>query len=108
MAGPAQAAKKVLLEATASTIGGPMTLVIEAPADAVASFDDPLNVCVTLVNNGKTEVTIDLIRFTPAANRLWQVSEGRAYTACSPAIEQVSILCANDSGCPVTYRIDRY
>ena len=85
-----------------------MTLVIEAPAYAVASFDDPLNVCVTLVNNGKTEVTIDLIRFTPAANRLWQVSEGRAYTACSPAIEQVSILCANDSGCPVTYRIDRY
>jgi hypothetical protein len=101
----AQAAKGGSLAAGGNTIAGPGTtdLAAEAQETVFTDADAEVDICVTVVNTGKSEVTLDITGDTTPET---VVPSGSTRAICVKNVSVVNLVCTGGSSCSTQWRVD--
>ncbi len=106
-AGSAGAGKGPTLSASGQTIGGPAEVRLEgggALSQSVAWFQEPIDVCATLVSNVDTQYHLVLESGGPVYA---DAPAGQVVTTCRPDVRELKVECLHPKSCRVTWRIDQ-
>jgi hypothetical protein len=105
LSGPAVAASKASLAPGGRTVAGPGAVSL-APAAQERVFTDAAatsNVCVTLVNGGKSQLTLTITgATTPSAD----VAGGGTRALCAEDVQFVDVICSGPNSCSGQWRVD--
>jgi hypothetical protein len=105
LSAPAAAASKASLVPGGRTIAGPGTLAL-APAAEERVFTDSgvtSDVCVTVVNGGKSQLTATIIG---ATNPSVDVAAGGSKALCAEDVQFVDLVCSGTTNCSAQWRVD--
>lgn len=105
LAAPALAAKTASLTATNNTIAGPGSASLDVgSSETVFSHPTGSDVCVTVVNTGKSSVGVSITGVSSAST---SVPVGGSKGVCSDDTTAIDLSCGEEtSGCAAQWRVD--
>ena len=105
LSGPAAAASKPSLAPGGRTVAGPGTVSLD-PAAQERVFSDSAgtsDVCITLVNSGKSQLTVAI---TGATTPSTDVAAGGSRALCAEDVQFVDLSCSGTTPCNAQWRVD--
>jgi hypothetical protein len=105
LSAPAAAASKASLVPGGRTVAGPGAVSL-APAVQERVFTDSTgasNVCVTVVNGGKSQLTLTI---TGATSPSADVAGGATRALCAEDVQFVDLACTGPNSCSAQWRVD--
>jgi hypothetical protein len=105
LSAPAAAASKPSLVPGGRTVAGPGTVALD-PAAQERVFTDSAgtsDVCVTLVNSGKSQLTLAI---TGASTPSTDVGTGGSRALCAEDVQFVDLTCTGTTPCSAQWRVD--
>lgn len=105
LAAPAAAASKASLTAGGRTVAGPGTLSLGLGAEQriFAQSGGTSSVCVTVVNTGKSQLTLTI---TGATTPSTDVATGATQALCAEDVQFVDLVCSGTANCNAQWRVD--
>jgi hypothetical protein len=105
LAAPGAAASKASLTAGGRTIAGPATLSLGLGAQerVLTHSGGTSNVCVTVINTGKSQLTLTI---TGATTPSTDVAAGATKALCVEDVQFVDLVCSGTANCSAQWRAD--
>jgi hypothetical protein len=105
LAAPAAAASKASLTAGGRTVAGPgaLSLGLGAQERVFAQSGGTSSVCVTVINTGKSQLTLTI---TGATTPSTDLAAGATKALCGEDVQFVDLVCSGTANCSAQWRVD--